>query len=416
MNIKKYALHFLSNFIFTFIISSIYSHLHNQSFINQSINYIFLFILIFTFLSFIIKQENNLRNLDQKIRLYFITFIYTISIIYISTLIFNHQIHFSTSIYTYLFLLLVLLVSSNIYISQLLMIDLDMHIVGTSYKLTNNDFQILKELKINYYLYDSIEDCLKKNTRPQKKIIINNSLITNTSFKKRININNNPIKIYDIYYFLDKYIRKISLQDEIIKNIVKYDNKTFILKRIIDLFVIIFFIPILLFALPVSFLLVKYQSKGDFIFKQNRVGKNGKLFQIYKIRSMHNHNEASSLLSDSDNDRIFNYGKFLRKSRLDELPQFLNVLKGDMHIAGPRAEWDYFQKLYNKNIANYELRNVVSPGITGFAQVMFRYAHNEEDSREKFMFDLYYIKNWTIWLEMEVGIKTVQVMISKKGF
>tara|TARA_Y100000768_G_scaffold371592_1_gene338459 strand:- start:963 stop:1853 length:891 start_codon:yes stop_codon:yes gene_type:complete len=296
------------------------------------------------------------------------------------------------------------------------MIDLDMHIVGTSYKLTNNDFQILKELKINYYLYDSIEDCLKKNTRPQKKIIINNSLITNTSFKKRININNNPIKIYDIYYFLDKYIRKISLQDEIIKNIVKYDNKTFILKRIIDLFVIIFFIPILLFALPVSFLLVKYQSKGNFIFKQNRVGKNGKLFQIYKIRSMHNHNEASSLLSDSDNDRIFNYGKFLRKSRLDELPQFLNVLKGDMHIAGPRAEWDYFQKLYNKNIANYELRNVVSPGITGFAQVMFRYAHNEEDSREKFMFDLYYIKNWTIWLEMEVGIKTVQVMISKKGF
>ncbi len=416
MNIKKYILHFLNNFIFTFLISLIYSYSNNQSFVDKNIIYIFLFILIFTIFSFLIKPINNIRNLDQKIRRYFITFIYTISIIYLSTLIFNYHIHVSASIFIYLFLLLVLLLSSNIYISRALMIDLDIFIVGASYKFTNNDYQILKELKINYYLCDSIEDYLKINNTIQKKIIINNSLITNTAFKKMININHEFDKTYEIYYFLNKFIRKIDLHDKTIKNITKYNKMILTLKLIIDLSVIIFFIPILLVALPISFLLVKYQSRGNFIFKQNRVGKNGKLFQIYKIRSMHNYDEASSFLRESDQERIFNFGKFLRKSRLDELPQFLNVLRGDMHIAGPRAEWDYLQKLYIKNIDNYELRNVVSPGITGFAQVMFRYAHNEEDSREKFMFDLYYIKNWTIWLEIEIGIKTVQIMINKEGF
>lgn len=417
MNIKKkYLLHFLNNYIFTFLISLIYSYSNNQSFVDQSIIYIFLFILIFTILSFLIKPINNIRNLDQKIRLYFITFIYSVSIIYLSTLIFNYQIHVSASIFIHLFLLLVLLSSSNIYISQALMIDLDIFIVGTHYKFTNNDYQILKKLKINYYIYDSIEDYRKINNTIRKKIIINNSLNSNTAFKKIININHEFDKIYNVDYLLNKFIRKVNLHDETIKNITKYNKMTLTLKVIIDLSVIILFIPILFAVLPISFLLVKFQSKGNFIFKQNRIGKNGKLFQIFKIRSMHNQDEANSLLLDSDQERIFNYGKFLRKSRLDELPQFLNVLRGDMHIAGPRAEWDYLQKLHIKSIDNYELRNVVSPGITGFAQVMFSYAHNEEDIRERFMFDIYYIKNWTIWLEMEIGIKTMQVMINKKGF
>ena len=130
---------------------------------------------------------------------------------------------------------------------------------------------------------------------------------------------------------------------------------------------------------------------------------------------MHSNHNDTEVALDKDDPRIFRYGKFLRRSRLDELPQFINVIKGDMHIAGPRAEWDHYHDLYLNNIEQYELRNIVSPGITGFAQVMFRYAHNEEDSREKLMFDLYYIKNWSIWLEMEIGIKTVQVMINKKG-
>ena len=130
---------------------------------------------------------------------------------------------------------------------------------------------------------------------------------------------------------------------------------------------------------------------------------------------MHSNFDETDIPADKNDSRIYKYGKFLRRSRLDELPQFINVIKGDMHIAGPRAEWDQYHDMYLTRIDRYELRNVVSPGITGFAQVMFRYAHNEEDSREKLMFDLYYIKNWTIWLEMEIGVKTVLVMVNKKG-
>ncbi len=232
---------------------------------------------------------------------------------------------------------------------------------------------------------------------------------------KKINLDNTNNEIFNIKYFLHQYLRKIDLNNENIENILTYNNKVFVLKKIIDLFVVVVFIPILVVAIPVSFILVKYQSKGGFIFSQNRIGKNGYLFKIFKIRSMHELDTTNSKSENSDKKRIFSYGKFLRKSRLDELPQFINVLKGDMHIAGPRAEWDYFQKIYTKSIKNYSLRNLVPPGITGFAQVMFRYAHNEEDSREKLMFDLFYIKNWTIWLEMEIGIKTIQVMINKKG-
>ena len=117
----------------------------------------------------------------------------------------------------------------------------------------------------------------------------------------------------------------------------------------------------------------------------------------------------------NDKQRIFPYGSFMRKTRIDEMPQFLNVLFGDMHISGPRAEWIDLHKHYSDKIKNYNLRNNVSPGITGFAQVMFRYGHNEEDAVEKLMFDLYYIKNWSFWLELEIGLRTVMIMLRKKG-
>ncbi len=417
MNIKKYLFHFLNNFVFTFLILFIYSNFNDQLLIGKNFNYILLFILLFSILIFLIKPKKNynIRNLDQNIRLYFITFIITVLLVYLSTILFNHYFEITPSLLIYLFLLVLILTSSNIFINHALMINLDIYLVGTEYKLTNNDLIVLRESKINCHIYDSADEFLKNNNCLQKKIIINNLPITHDLFMKKINLDNTNNEIFNIKYFLHQYLRKIDLNNENIENILTYNNKVFVLKKIIDLFVVVVFIPILVVAIPVSFILVKYQSKGGFIFSQNRIGKNGYLFKIFKIRSMHELDTTNSKSENSDKKRIFSYGKFLRKSRLDELPQFINVLKGDMHIAGPRAEWDYFQKIYTKSIKNYSLRNLVPPGITGFAQVMFRYAHNEEDSREKLMFDLFYIKNWTIWLEMEIGIKTIQVMINKKG-
>ena len=105
----------------------------------------------------------------------------------------------------------------------------------------------------------------------------------------------------------------------------------------------------------------------------------------------------------------------MRKSRVDELPQLLNVVKGDMHLIGPRAEWIDLVKDYEKQLPNYHKRHKVAPGITGWAQVNYPYGRNLEDTRQKLMCDLYYIKHWNLWLEIKVVLKTIAVVLGKKG-
>ena len=131
---------------------------------------------------------------------------------------------------------------------------------------------------------------------------------------------------------------------------------------------------------------------------------------MYKFRTMHNKNDYQM-----DNKKIFPFGKFLRKYKLDEIPQIFNVILGDMHISGPRAEWHKLNKAYLRDIPYYQLRYTVKSGITGWAQVMFRYGYDLIDAKQKLMYDLYYIKNWTFWLELEIGLRTLLVVLRKQG-
>jgi len=116
-----------------------------------------------------------------------------------------------------------------------------------------------------------------------------------------------------------------------------------------------------------------------------------------------------------EDSRIFPFGKFMRKSRIDELPQLWNVLKGDMHLFGPRTEWCILVENYEKEIPYYHERHLVRPGISGWAQVMYPYGANTEDSRQKLMYDLYYISHWSVWLEIETIIRTIGVVMGRKG-
>ena len=164
-----------------------------------------------------------------------------------------------------------------------------------------------------------------------------------------------------------------------------------------------------------TFILVK-KDGGPAFFKQKRIGMNGKEFEIIKFRSMkvHDPNKFSKYASEND-DRITKVGHFIRKTRLDELPQLINVFRGDMSFVGPRPEWNELGHDYEKKIKNYHLRYAVRPGITGWAQTMYFYSSTIEEVKEKLEYDLYYIKYQDLFLDIVVLFKTVKIVIFGKG-
>ena len=156
--------------------------------------------------------------------------------------------------------------------------------------------------------------------------------------------------------------------------------------------------------------------RAPIFYNQERVGLNGKSFYVHKFRSMRiDAEKGGAVWARKDDDRVTRVGAFIRKVRIDELPQIFNVMKGDMAFVGPRPERPMFVAQLAENIPFYNERHRVKPGITGWAQLCFAYADNEEDSREKLRYDLYYIKNQSLLLDMMIIIQTVEVVLFKKG-
>jgi len=196
----------------------------------------------------------------------------------------------------------------------------------------------------------------------------------------------------------------------------EYSPFKYFQKRIIDyllsFLLILASIPIVI----VTIFRIKKESPGPIFFKQTRIGLHGKPFTCYKFRSMHIHTVTEDGVYTQDKDlRIFPFGQFMRKSRIDELPQILNVIKGEMHILGPRAEWDILAKQYEEQIKDYKKRYLVRPGITGLAQVSYPYGRNIYDAEQKLGYDLKYIQNWSLFSEIKVILQTVKVVLGKQG-
>ena len=180
---------------------------------------------------------------------------------------------------------------------------------------------------------------------------------------------------------------------------------------IISTILLIVSFPFMIF----TFILVK-KDGGPAFFKQKRIGMNGKEFEIIKFRSMKVHDPSKfSKYASEDDDRITKVGHFIRKTRLDELPQLINVFRGDMSFVGPRPEWNELGHDYEKKIKNYHLRYAVRPGITGWAQTMYFYSSTIEEVKEKLEYDLYYIKYQDLFLDIVILFKTVKIVIFGKG-
>jgi exopolysaccharide biosynthesis polyprenyl glycosylphosphotransferase len=178
------------------------------------------------------------------------------------------------------------------------------------------------------------------------------------------------------------------------------------------------FLGLLLGVLFLPFILVgnAIANQGKLFYIQERVGRNGKVFSIYKYRTMVKNAESNGAVFTTTKDvRITPFGKFLRKTRLDEFPQFINVLKGDMAIIGPRPERPVFVKEIAEIMPFYETRHVVKPGLTGWAQVNYSYGDSLDDSLIKLQYDLYYIKHRSLFLDLNIMIKTVSTVLFYRG-
>lgn len=188
-------------------------------------------------------------------------------------------------------------------------------------------------------------------------------------------------------------------------------------KRLMDIFfsaiVLIGFLPIWLLV----GIIIKLESKGPALYKQERVGLNGKSFMIYKFRSMIQDAESKSgpQWATKKDPRITKLGNLLRKVRIDEIPQFINILAGEMSLIGPRPERPFFVDQFKKEIPFYARRLKVKPGLTGWAQIKGGYDTSIENVKEKLQFDLFYLENMSLRMDMKVIFNTIYIMVSGKG-
>lgn len=190
-----------------------------------------------------------------------------------------------------------------------------------------------------------------------------------------------------------------------------------LVRRLLNLSVALMGLVFSLPLLPFIVLAVKLDSPGPVLYRQKRVGRGGEIFYCYKFRTMRQDAEADTgaTWASDDDPRITRTGRFLRASRLDEVPQLWCVLKGDMHFVGPRPERPEFVEWLSKEIPYYGVRHVVRPGITGWAQVQYKYGNTREDAREKLQYDLFYIKNASFGLDLLIWFQTIKIVLLGRG-
>ncbi len=306
-----------------------------------------------------------------------------------------------------------------------------MIILGDKYKFieyeTKNIKKIFQEIVNITYKDKKIEDIINVieeilQDKNRNIIILNTSAtIPDKLITYLTNLELKGVSFISIERFLEKYMHKCYIPEDhidisFLEKIKPYTKWQYIQKRAIDFFGIFW---LFLFSLPATLYSVyrikKESPDGPIFFKQERVGLNGKEFVCVKFRSMRTNVEFFNHYTQENDPRIFPWGKIMRKTRLDELPQMWNILKGEMHLIGPRAEWIELVKDYEKSIPYYNERHLVAPGITGWAQVNYSYGQNLDDTKQKLMYDLYYIKYWNIKLELKIVWMTAMTVLRKNG-
>jgi exopolysaccharide biosynthesis polyprenyl glycosylphosphotransferase len=190
-----------------------------------------------------------------------------------------------------------------------------------------------------------------------------------------------------------------------------------VVKRVFDVLVSFAILTVTLPVLLLAILAILIESGSPVFYRQERVGQGGRSFFIHKLRSMRTDAERDGKprWAGANDDRVTRVGRILRKTRIDELPQLWNVLRGDMSFVGPRPERPFFVEQLIEDIPYYDVRHSLKPGITGWSQVRYPYGASVEDALAKLQYDLYYVKNHSLFLDLLILVETVQVVLLGKG-
>ena len=272
-----------------------------------------------------------------------------------------------------------------------------------------NNFIHFYNKDINYKLQD------------YKGFIINKNLKNSEKFESILKENKN-MKIYTSLqwceYFLEALPFELMEDVELFKSLERYSSKNFyfffkrIFESVASLIIFIICVPIIIFFI----ILIYLQDGLPLFYSQIRTGINKNKIKIFKIRSMRKDSEINGPQWSSNNDpRITFIGKLIRKNRIDELPQLLSVLKGDLCLIGPRPERPEIDRILEEEIGSYSKRYIVKPGITGWAQVNYPYGASIQDSKIKQCFDIYYVKNVSFILDLIIFLKTIRLVLNGKG-
>lgn len=289
-------------------------------------------------------------------------------------------------------------------------------IMGTR-KEAQELFQVLKDKNpLGYHaviISDSIDQILASNERVTR-IIIAKAIDTDTLMK----ITKRGLQTMTLVQAFEQAYEKIpvSLMDDDMTVLILSKEKNIFYKLITRLLSVSVSVIILLATLPVTIItaiIIKLEDGRKIFYKQARVGKNHEHFLIWKFQSMKANAESNGAVWAKENDpRITKFGQIIRKLHIDEIPQMINVIKGDITLVGPRPERPEFVSTLEKEVPYYFLRHSITPGFTGWAQIKYRYARTVDDSQDKFEYDLYYLKNRNLFLDIGIILKTVQIIFT----
>ncbi len=281
---------------------------------------------------------------------------------------------------------------------------------------------ILANPQIGLHIVSYTQDlvlALKNYSHLENAVFIIDTDSNKISTDNVINLYKNSNDIIDIAEAYERYLFKIPInyisQSWIIENInIKKDILYTSIARLSD---IIFSIIITIITSPfvlISAIAIYLEDKGPVFYIQERVGLNDRVFKLYKLRSMivDSEKNGAQWSTGSNDSRVTRVGKIIRKLHIDEIPQMINILKGDIALIGPRPERPEFVAKLGTKVPHYRLRHIIRPGFTGWAQIKYRYANTIEDSNEKFEYDLYYIKNRNTFLDFGIFLRTVQIIFT----